>query len=133
MEGTVLISVNDKDKDEVVALAKDFNEAGFKILASKGTKALLDEAGIPCEVALKLQEGRPNILDLITNGKIDMIVNTPDGGASDQEKDPVHDNHGSCKGYHQWYQDPERTWRQSGEIPSGAACTDSAKIDRADW
>ncbi len=82
MEGTVLISVNDKDKDEVVALAKDFNEAGFKILASKGTKALLDEAGIPCEVALKLQEGRPNILDLITNGKIDMIVNTPDGGAS---------------------------------------------------
>ena len=82
MEGTVLISVNDKDKDEVVALAKDFDEAGFKILASKGTKALLDEAGIPSEVALKLQEGRPNILDLITNGKIDLIVNTPDGGAS---------------------------------------------------
>ncbi len=49
MEGTVLISVNDKDKDEVVALAKDFDEAGFKILASKGTKALLDEAGIPSE------------------------------------------------------------------------------------
>ncbi len=79
LEGTVLITVNDKDKDEVVDLARDFAETGFKILASKHTGKLIQDAGIEVEIVNKLQEGRPNILDLITNGKIDLIFNTPIG------------------------------------------------------
>jgi len=79
LSGTVLISVNDKDKPEVAEIAKDFASCGFRILASKHTKRVLAEAGIEADLVHKLQEGRPNILDLITNGKIDMIVNTPGG------------------------------------------------------
>lgn len=79
LEGTVLITVNDKDKPEVVELAREFAETGFRILASKHTFELIREAGIEAEMVNKLQEGRPNILDLITNGKIDLIVNTPIG------------------------------------------------------
>lgn len=79
LEGTVLITVNDKDKDEVVDLARDFADTGFKILASNHTGKLIQDAGIEVEIVNKLQEGRPNILDLITNGKIDLIVNTPIG------------------------------------------------------
>ena len=79
LEGTVLISVNDKDKPEVVEVAREFAETGFKIIASRHTCELLKEAGIEAEMVNKLQEGRPNMLDLITNGKIDLIVNTPIG------------------------------------------------------
>lgn len=79
LSGTVLISVNRKDKDEVVEIAKLFNECGFKILATLGTCKVINDAGIPAEPVNKLQEGRPNILDLITNGKIDLILNSPVG------------------------------------------------------
>ncbi|MGN0161067.1 MAG: carbamoyl-phosphate synthase large subunit [Lachnospiraceae bacterium] len=82
MEGSVLISVNDKDKEEVALLGKGFAEVGFKIYASKGTCKLLTDAGVDAECVLKLQEGRPNMADLITNGKIDLVINTPDGGVS---------------------------------------------------
>jgi len=85
-EGTVLISVNDKDKPEVVELAKILDEDGFKILATGGTYDLIAAAGIPAEKIKKIYEGRPNILDAITNGTIDMIVNTPAGKSS------VHDD-----------------------------------------
>ena len=77
--GTVLISVSRKDKPEVKALAEAFHKAGFSLIATAGTAALIREAGIPVELVKKLSEGRPNILDLITNGKIQMIVNTPVG------------------------------------------------------
>ena len=79
LEGTVLISVSDRDKPEVVEVAKEFKKAGFHIIASKNTCKLLQEAGIEAEMINKLQEGRPNMLDLITNGKIDLIINTPIG------------------------------------------------------
>ncbi|WP_405318716.1 carbamoyl-phosphate synthase large subunit [Frisingicoccus sp.] len=79
LEGTVLITVCDKDKPEVVEVARDFAEAGFKIMSSKGTGKLIQDAGIEVEIVNKLSEGRPNILDLITNGKIDIIINTPVG------------------------------------------------------
>ena len=75
--GTVLITVSDKDKPEAVEVAKDFAEAGFRILASKHTCRMLNEAGIQAESVNKLQEGRPNMLDLITNGEIDLIINSP--------------------------------------------------------
>ena len=86
LEGTVLISVNRKDKPEIAAVAKSFHEAGFKILATGTTCDLIAEAGIPVEKVKKLYEGRPNILDLITNGDIQLIVNTPAG------KDSVNDD-----------------------------------------
>jgi carbamoyl-phosphate synthase large subunit len=79
LEGTVLITVCDKDKPEVVELAREFAEVGFKIVASKNTCKLIREAGIEAEMVNKLNEGRPNMLDLITNGKIDLVINTPVG------------------------------------------------------
>ncbi|MCM1193436.1 MAG: carbamoyl-phosphate synthase large subunit [Butyrivibrio sp.] len=84
--GTVLISVNRKDKAEVVEVAKLFHEAGFHILATGNTCRLIQEAGIEAEPVKKLYEGRPNVLDMITNGKVDLIVNSPVGA------DSVHDD-----------------------------------------
>ena len=63
----------------VVEVAKEFAKAGFQIIASKNTCSLIQEAGIEAEMVHKLKEGRPNMLDLITNGKIDLIINTPVG------------------------------------------------------
>lgn len=60
-------------------MAKGFADAGFHILATKGTQKVLADAGIVSEFVYKLSEGRPNISDLITNGKIDLIINTPRG------------------------------------------------------
>lgn len=77
LEGTVLITVSDTEKEEALDVAKGFEEAGFRILASKGTYQFLTEHGIKAEKVKKLREGRPNILDLITNGEIDLIINTP--------------------------------------------------------
>lgn len=79
LDGTVLISVRDKDKEEVIKVAKDFVEAGFKLMASKGTCACLQEAGLEVTRVKKLQEGRPDMLDLITNGDVDLVINTPIG------------------------------------------------------
>ena len=79
LEGTVLISVNRKDKDEVVEVSKGFQEAGFRIVATSGTYDLITASGIPAEKVKKRNEGRPNVEDLITNGKIQMIVNSPIG------------------------------------------------------
>ena len=84
--GTVLISVNRKDKAEVVEVAKSFHENGFKIVATGNTCDLITEAGIPAKKIKKLYEGRPNVLDAITNGEIDLIINSPVG------KDSVHDD-----------------------------------------
>ncbi|MGN0411450.1 MAG: carbamoyl phosphate synthase large subunit, partial [Lachnospiraceae bacterium] len=84
--GTVLISVNRKDKAEVVEVAKNFHENGFKIVATGNTYELITGAGIPATKIKKLYEGRPNVLDAITNGEIDLIINSPVG------KDSVHDD-----------------------------------------
>ncbi|MEE1313740.1 MAG: carbamoyl-phosphate synthase large subunit [Lachnospiraceae bacterium] len=86
LEGTVLISVNRKDKAEVVELAQMLAEDGFDIIATSGTHKLISEAGIPAKKVKKLSEGRPNILDLITNGDIQLIINSPIG------KDSVNDD-----------------------------------------
>lgn len=86
LEGTVLISVNRKDKEEVVEIARSFSEDGFNILATGNTYELINAAGIPATKVKKLYEGRPNILDMITNGDIDLIINSPVG------KDSVHDD-----------------------------------------
>ena len=79
LEGTVLISVNDKDKPEVVEVAKSFSEDGFKIVATGRTYDPIAAAGIPATKVKKLFEGRPNVYDMITNGEIQIVVNTPVG------------------------------------------------------
>ena len=79
LEGTVLFSVNDRDKAEVVEIAQSFNEAGFNIIATGRTCDLITEAGIPAKKVKKLSEGRPCILDFINNGDVNLIVNTPAG------------------------------------------------------
>ena len=86
LEGTVLISVNRKDKAEVVDVARSFSEDGFEIIATGNTYELINDAGIPAKKVKKLYEGRPNILDMITNGDIDLIINSPVG------KDSVNDD-----------------------------------------
>ncbi|MBQ7103506.1 MAG: carbamoyl phosphate synthase large subunit, partial [Anaerotignum sp.] len=78
MGGSVLISVCDKDKDELAEVAKGLDAAGFKIYATKGTQKALADAHIVSEFVYKISEGgRPNTSDLIANGKIDLIINTP--------------------------------------------------------
>ena len=75
--GTVLISVKDKDKDEVIEVAKSLESDGFRIIATSGTYKYLTDAGIKAECVKKLQEGRPNVYDMITNGEVDLVVNSP--------------------------------------------------------
>lgn len=82
LSGKVLITVNDKDKSEVVEVAKGFEEIGFEILASKGTCKILAENGIISKEVLKINEGRPNILDIILNGEVDLVINSPVGDKS---------------------------------------------------
>ncbi|MBS12587.1 MAG: carbamoyl-phosphate synthase large subunit [Gemmatimonadetes bacterium] len=79
VEGTVFISVNDRDKDGVVDPAKRLNEAGFRIVATQGTQQFLESKGIPAERILKIREGRPHILDEIKNEAIALMINTPAG------------------------------------------------------
>jgi len=86
LEGTVLISVNRKDKAEVVDVAKKLADNGFKIKATGNTYEVITAAGIPAEKIKKVSEGRPNTLDAITNGEIDLIINSPVG------KDSIHDD-----------------------------------------
>ena len=77
LSGTVLITVNGRDKEEAVDVAREFKEAGFDIIATTGTGAVLKENGISCGIINKQGEGRPDILDAITNGEIDFVINTP--------------------------------------------------------
>jgi len=79
LSGTVLISVNRKDKEDIVEVAQMLSANGFKILATGNTHKVITEAGIEAELVKKLSEGRPNILDMITNGDIDLIINSPAG------------------------------------------------------
>ncbi|MCR5106675.1 MAG: carbamoyl-phosphate synthase large subunit [Lachnospiraceae bacterium] len=78
LRGSVLISVNDRDKSELVEVAKAFDECGFKIIATGGTCDMITAAGIKATKIFKLQQGRPNVLDAITNREVDMVINTPD-------------------------------------------------------
>ncbi len=79
LSGTVLISVNQKDKEEIIAVARSFAEDGFKLLATEGTHKFLKAAGISSIKVNKLGEGRPDIKDMITNGEIDIVINSPVG------------------------------------------------------
>ena len=85
MEGTVLITIADRDKDKILEFARNFDEMRFNIMATGGTKRFLEENGIECEYVKKVHEGRPNIVDGITNGVINLVVNTPAGKQSEYD------------------------------------------------
>jgi carbamoyl-phosphate synthase large subunit len=78
-QGTVLITVNDDDKQAALKVAQEFEKLGFKIKATEGTYKFLTSSGVKAEQILKMHEGRPNIVDGIKNGEIQLIINTPLG------------------------------------------------------
>ena len=75
--GTVLLSVNDKDKTELIEVARGFYECGFTLMGTGRTCDVMVAAGLPAEKVCKINEGRPNVLDKITNGEVAIIINTP--------------------------------------------------------
>ena len=79
MQGTIFLSVNDHDKEGLVPLAKEFINMGFHLVATHGTAAVLEQAGLQPERVYKVKEGRPNVVDLIKSDRIQLIVNTPRG------------------------------------------------------
>ena len=82
LEGSVFLSVNDRDKAKVVDVARGFAGLGFRIVATAGTAEVLQRHGIEATAIYKVNEGRPNVVDYIKNGEIDLIVNTPLGKSS---------------------------------------------------
>jgi len=80
--GTVFISVNDRDKRQLGTIGKELVSMGFKIVATRGTAAALRATNVPCEEVYKVNEGRPNIVDLIKTGKVNLVINTPLGRES---------------------------------------------------
>jgi carbamoyl-phosphate synthase large subunit len=81
-QGTVLITVSERDRPAVLEVARQFHHLGFKIKATEGTNKFLVEQGIASEPILKLHEGRPHIVDAVKSREIDLIVNTPSGKLS---------------------------------------------------
>jgi carbamoyl-phosphate synthase large subunit len=77
--GTVFVSVNDRDKPEIVRVARALKELGYRLLSTRGTARALRAAGVEVEEICKLQEGRPNLIDYMKNGEVDLVVNTPSG------------------------------------------------------
>jgi carbamoyl-phosphate synthase large subunit len=92
IDGTVLITIADRDKQKILEFAKNFMDMKFKILATGGTKVFLEEHGIACEYIRKVHEGRPNIADAIVNGEIDLIINTPAGKTSEYDDSYIRKN-----------------------------------------
>jgi carbamoyl-phosphate synthase large subunit len=79
LQGTVFVSMSDRDKAAAVPVAKEFIDLGFTVMATTGTGKALQEQGLDVELVLKLHEGRPHVLDAIKNQKIQLIINTPSG------------------------------------------------------
>src|SRR5437870_327335 len=79
LAGTIFVTVNDHDKPTVLPIARRFHELGFRILATEGTERYLRGRGVPAERVLKVHEGRPNAIDLIVSGEVQLLINTPLG------------------------------------------------------
>ena len=79
LSGTALISISDRDKSELPELARSLHECGFKLIATGGTCDVIEKEGIPVTRIFKLSQGRPNVLDAITNKEVNLIINTPAG------------------------------------------------------
>tara|TARA_Y100000588_G_scaffold382780_1_gene470966 strand:- start:923 stop:2812 length:1890 start_codon:yes stop_codon:yes gene_type:complete len=88
-EGRVFISVNDRDKINVIPIARDLHEMEFTIVATSGTAKELNRNGVPAETIYKVGEGRPNVVDGIKNGDIQMVINTPLGQQSRYDEESI--------------------------------------------
>jgi carbamoyl-phosphate synthase large subunit len=97
LEGTVLITVADRDKPAVREVARRFAELGFNIKATSGTQAFLAEAGIESELVVKMREGRPNIADAIIDGEVQLVINTPRGKTSKADDAYIRQTAIKCK------------------------------------
>ncbi|MFL5545882.1 MAG: carbamoyl-phosphate synthase large subunit [Gemmatimonadaceae bacterium] len=84
-DGAIFITVNDSDKRAVTPIARRFHELGFRLIATAGTAKYLRARGIPTESVLKIYEGRPNGVDLMLNGEIKLLINTPLGKESQRD------------------------------------------------
>jgi carbamoyl-phosphate synthase large subunit len=82
LDGTVVITVNDRDKPTITPLARRLAEMGFGIAATEGTRLYLEAHGVPCERVFKVNEGRPNLADRIISGEVALLINTPLGKQS---------------------------------------------------
>jgi carbamoyl-phosphate synthase large subunit len=87
--GTVFISVNENDKARMLPIAENLFKLGYKLVATRGTAAYIASRGIPTDTVTKVSEGRPNIVDDIKNGAIDLIINTPLGQRSRRDEYPI--------------------------------------------
>jgi carbamoyl-phosphate synthase large subunit len=92
IEGTVLITIADRDKERIIEVARNFCDMQFKILATGGTLRFLNEHGIQAEFVKKIYEGRPNIVDAIKNGEINLVINTPAGKMSEYDDSYIRKN-----------------------------------------
>jgi carbamoyl-phosphate synthase large subunit len=87
--GTVFLSVNDSDKLNVISIARDLHEIGFKLVATSGTAKELMQNGLQVESIFKVGEGRPNVVDWIKNDKIDLVINTPMGAQARYDEESI--------------------------------------------
>ena len=81
LSGRVFISVSDSHKNEAAEVAKEFEKLGFELVATAGTAAVLEKAGLKVQRVFKLSEGRPNAIDLLKNKEVQLVINTPAGQA----------------------------------------------------
>ena len=92
IEGTVLITIADRDKNRIIDVARNFRDLGFRILSTGGTKRFLANHGIEAELILKVHEGRPNIVDAIKNKEINLVINTPADRLSEYDDSYIRKN-----------------------------------------
>jgi len=92
VEGTVLITIADRDKERIVQVAKNFRDMNFRILATRGTRQFLKEHGVDAVEIKKVYEGRPNIVDAIKNREISLVINTPAGPLSEYDDSYIRKN-----------------------------------------
>ncbi len=120
--GTVYISVRDADKAAIVSPARKIAAAGFEIICTGGTCKILDDAGIACKRINKIQEGRPNIIDVIKNHQVQLLINTP------THKGPTTDE-GRIRAAAVLHKIPIITTTTAAE----AAADAMASLQKADW
>jgi len=85
LQGSVVVTVHDRDKPAATPIVRRFHELGFEIVATEGTARYLRGRGVPCRTVLKVHEGRPNIIDLLLSGDIQLLLNTPLGKHAQQD------------------------------------------------
>ncbi len=86
LSGKIFISVSDSHKGEVAAVARQFSDLGFELVATRGTAAVLEKSGLKVRQILKLLEGRPNVIDLLKNKEIQFVINTPSGAVPREDE-----------------------------------------------